>query len=198
VGRVGRRFLIKQILGGIKYTSGNRLSILSYLDSGAPMDKGNRSMRFFTSFALASLCFSACMTAEDIFTSGRIENICSNAIPTCADVAGCVLNSDQYLRGEFPGGQVVIVRTEVDQARVVARFLLSQEMYPGMLMSVSACSTGCGQCDEEINKDQNLFKLAGDDGILEYHLDIQGRGDHKVEFFSDMASKYLFTIEIEE
>jgi hypothetical protein len=162
------------------------------------MDKGNRLIQWLASFAWAGLLLISCTAAEDIFTSGRIENLCSNAIPTCGGMAGCVLTSDQYLQGEFPGGQVVIVRTEADRARVVARFLLSQEMYPGMLMSVSACSTGCAECDEGINKDQNLFDLAGDDGILEYHLDIQGRGDHKLEFFSDMASKYLFTVEIEE
>ena len=141
---------------------------------------------------------AGCMTAEDMFTSGRIENLCSGAIPICGDVAGCVLNTEQYLRGEFPGDQVVIVRSEIDRARLVARFLLSQEMYPGMFLSVRACSTGCAQCDEEIIKDKNLFDEAGDDGILEYHLDIEGLGDHKVEFFSDMTAKYHFTVELEE
>ncbi|MBN1656640.1 MAG: hypothetical protein JXA30_22905 [Deltaproteobacteria bacterium] len=143
-------------------------------------------------------CVAGCMSAEDIFTSGRIENLCSNAVPICGDVAGCVLSDEHYIRGEFPGDQVVIVRSEVDRVRIVARFLLSQEMYPGMFMSVRACSIGCAQCEEEISKDKNLFELANDDGILEYHLDVEGRGDHKVEYFSDMAAKYLFTIELEE
>jgi hypothetical protein len=139
-----------------------------------------------------------CAGAEDIFTSGRIENICSNAIPSCGEMAGCVLNSDQYLSGEFPGGQVVIVRSESTPSRIVARFLLSKQMFPGTVMSVNGCSTGCGDCHEEISKDQNLFELAGNDAILEYHLDVKGRGDHKVEFFSDMAAKYLFTVDLEE
>lgn len=141
---------------------------------------------------------AGCMTAEDMFTSGRIENLCSNAIPICGDVAGCVLNSEQFLRGEFPGDQVVIVRSQIDPARIVARFLLSQEMFPGTFLSVRACSVGCAQCDEEVIKDKNLFDEAGDDGILEYHLDIEGLGDHKVEFFSDMTAEYHFTVELEE
>jgi len=149
-------------------------------------------------FVLLWPFLAGCMSAEDSFTSGRIENLCSGAIPICGDVAGCVLNTDQYLNGEFPGDQVVVVRSEIDRARLVARFLLSQEMYPGMLLSVRACSIGCAQCDEKVIKDKNLFDEAGDDGILEYHLTIEGRGDHKVEFFSDMAAAYYFTVELEE
>jgi len=133
-----------------------------------------------------------------MFTEGKIENICSNAIPICGDVAGCVLGTDQYIRGEFPGGQVVIVRCEAEKTRITARFLLSQQMYPGTTMSVRGCSTGCATCDEKISKDRNLFDLAGDDSILEYELEVTGRGDHKLEFFSDMAATYLAAVILEE
>lgn len=141
---------------------------------------------------------AGCRDAEDIFTSGRIENRCDNAIPVCSAQAGCILNSDQFLRGEFPGAQLVIVRSEVEKARLVVRFLLFDQTYPSTMLQVKAYAPGCGEFDEEISKDRNLFDLAGDDGVIEYHLEMNGIGDHLVEFFSDMHAGFLFTIDIEE
>ena len=43
-----------------------------------------------------------------------------------------------------------------------------------------------------------LFDLAGDDGIIEAHLDVEGRGDHLVEFFSDMTARFLLVIDQED
>jgi hypothetical protein len=140
----------------------------------------------------------ACTDAEGIFTSGRIENRCNGAIPVCGLQAGCVLGTDQYLRGEFPGGQNLIVRTEVEQARLVARLLLIDPMAPGTELLVKACSTDCGKCEKNLSTDVNLFDLAGDDNIVESHLDVEGIGDHRVEIFSDMTSEFLFTVDIEE
>lgn len=139
----------------------------------------------------------ACFDAESIFTSGRIENRCDGAIPVCSEQAGCVLGTDQYLSGDFPGGQTVIVRTEVEKARLITRFLLVEPMFPGSFFYVHAYS-GCGEYDKGESRDRNLFDLAGDDGVLEYHLDVTGRGDHRVEFFSDMTSGFLFTVDVEE
>ena len=158
--------------------------------------------RFRSAAALAAgvvgLCLVGCQTAEEIFTAGRIENRCSNAIPVCGYIAACVLGQDQYLRGQFPGGQRVIVRTEVDQARLIARFLLVDERFPGSEIFVRAYSTGCGDYEEGHAVDVDLFELAGNDGIIEYGLDVTGIGDHMVELFSDMSAEFLFRVDIEE
>ncbi len=146
----------------------------------------------------ASLFIAGCADAESTFTSGRIETLCNDSIPVCSVMAGCTLGTDQYLKGEFPGGQHTIVRTDVDEARLVARFLLSDQVFPGTEFLVRAYDTGCADFDEGLTNDRNLFELAGADGILEYHVDVVGRGDHLVEFFSDMAAGFLFAVDIEE
>jgi hypothetical protein len=92
----------------------------------------------------------------------------------------------------------VIVRTDVDPARLVTRFLLIDQTFPGTEMQVRAYDTGCGDFDEQVYRDVDLFELAGDDGILELHLDVEGLGDHMVELFSDMGSGYLFQVDIED
>jgi len=151
-----------------------------------------------TLLALAAASVSGCQSREEIFTGGRIENRCNGAIPVCGQQAACVLSTDQYIRGTFPGGARVIIRTDVDPARLVTRFLLIDQTFPGTEMQVRAYDTGCGDFDEQLYRDVDLFDLAGDDGTLEYHLDVEGRGDHMVELFSDMGSGYLFQVDIED
>lgn len=141
---------------------------------------------------------AGCATSEEIFTRGRIENRCNGSIPVCDDLAACVLSEEQYLRGQFPGGQKLIVRTENDRARLITRFLLVDERYPGTTIFVRAYSTGCGDYSEGLAEDVDLFKLAGGDGIIEYGLNVTGLGDHLVQIFSDMSAEFLFRVDIED
>jgi len=145
-----------------------------------------------------ALWASGCANREDIFSGGRIENRCNGAVPVCGQQAACVLSTDQYIRSTFPGGMRIITRTDVDPARFVLRFLLIDQTFPGTEMQVRAFDTGCGDFAEEVSRDVDLFDLAGGDGVLEYNLDVAGRGDHMVEIFSDMGSGYLFTVSVEE
>ncbi len=160
------------------------------------------SVRYGFLLALVAGAFATtsagCLTAEEIFTQGRLENRCSDSIPVCGYVAACVLGQDQYLHGDFPGGQRIIVRTEVDKVQLITRFLLVDERFPGSEIFVRAYSTGCGDYDEGHAVDVDLFDLAGNDGVIEYGLDVTGRGDHMVELFSDMSAEFMFRVDIEE
>ena len=152
-----------------------------------------------TAMAMVVLASAAgCADAEEIFTSGRIENRCNGSIPVCGFQASCILTTDQYLRGEFPGGQRLIVRTEIDQARLRARFLLTEQRYPGTELFARAFSTGCSEYDEEKTLGEDIFDVIGAEGIVEYELDVEGRGDHMVEIFSDMSAAFLFLVEIDD
>ncbi len=148
--------------------------------------------------AVALAWLAGCATSEEIFTRGRIENRCNGSIPVCDELAACVLSQDQYLRGDFPGGQKIIVRTEDDRAQLITRFLLVDERYPGTTIFVRAYSTGCGDYSEGLAEDVDLFELAGGDGIIEYGLNVTGLGDHFVEIFSDMSAEFLFRVDIED
>jgi hypothetical protein len=139
-----------------------------------------------------------CATAEDIFTEGRIENRCNDSVPVCGFQAGCVLGEDQFLAGRFPGGQRVIMRTESEQTRIILRFLLVDRVFPGTQIITRAYDTGCSDFFDARYEDRDLFDLSGDEGILEFRLDVEGRGDHMVEVFSDMGSGFLMTLTPEE
>lgn len=139
-----------------------------------------------------------CSDDESAFIQGRLENRCNGAIPVCGFQAACVLGADQFIRGRFPGGQRVIVRTQTDPTQIRTRFLLLDQKFPGSEIAVRAFDTGCGDFDEEQAVDRDLFDLAGDDGIIEYTLEVEGRGDHYVDVFSDMTSDFIFKVELED
>lgn len=141
---------------------------------------------------------AGCGTDVDIFTDGRLEDRCTGAVPACGVQAGCVLDRDEYYQGAFPGGKYFIVRTETERAVLDTRVLLVDGTFPGNLFYVRAYDVGCGGFDEGRGEDRNLFDLAGDDGILEYGLEVTGKGDHLVEVFSDMTSTFYLTTDVDE
>jgi len=151
-----------------------------------------------TSASLPTECNTIFFAEPLFFTLGRTSNPCTDSVPVCDDIAACVLSSDQYLHGLFPGGQRLIVPTEIDQAHLITRFLLVEQRYAGTEILVRAYSTDCGDYDEGHAEGVDLFELAGDDGIIEYGLDVSGLGDHMVELYSDMSADFMFRIDIGE
>lgn len=150
------------------------------------------------SWLLGLLLLNGCQSAEDAFTDGRIEQLCDRSVPVCNSQASCVLSTDQYLEGAFPGGLKIIVRTETDEATLIVRTLLTDPRFPGTEYQVAAYDTGCSVPEEVLIQDQDLFDLAGDDGVIEHHLQVTGRGDHLVELFSDMSASFLFRVDVDE
>ena len=149
--------------------------------------------------ALAALVLCAgCIDDESIFTQGRLENLCNQSIPACATQAACVLGNKDFYRGQFPGGLRIIVRSELDQAALIVRFLLTEQLFPGTEILVQARTVDCGDVVEEHPQDIDLFELAGQDRTLDFELDFPGKGDHLVEIFSDMSAEYLMTTTVEE
>lgn len=148
--------------------------------------------------SLALTGSAGCATSEDIFAADRIENLCNDALPVCGQRAGCVLTSEEYLRGRFPGGQQIIVRTPTAASRLTVRIYLEQQVFPGTELQIRAGNTGCDGFDEVLQQDVDFFELAGDSQTIEKELEVEGRGDHLVEFFSDMASSFFLTIDVEE
>lgn len=144
------------------------------------------------------LVMGGCASEEDIFAGARIENLCNDALPVCGQRAGCVLIGSEYIRARFPGGQRFIVRTPTANSHLIVRILLVDQVFPGTELLVRAGNTGCDGFDEILQQDVNLFDVAGDSQVLEKELEVVGRGDHLVEVFSDMATGYLLTVEVDD
>lgn len=141
---------------------------------------------------------SSCINDEDVFIGDRLENLCDSNIPVCNKQASCLLKDSDFFRGEFPGGLRVISRSRFENADLIARFMFTEELYPGTEMQVRTFTADCSDFTEEHPVNVDIFRLAGDDLTLEFQMHMPGLGDHLVEIFSDMSATYLMTLSIEE
>ncbi|MCA9547713.1 MAG: hypothetical protein KC613_25090 [Myxococcales bacterium] len=146
-------------------------------------------------WALA-LAAAGCVDAEQAFTDGRLEDPCAGAVPVCQTRAACVLDPDEFVQGTFPGAQRLIVRTDVDRARVRVRLLFTEQVYPGTELQLDLWTPGCGDRERARLVDIDLFERAGADGILEFTLAAPGRGDHLLDVYSDLSARWTLTVDV--
>ncbi len=147
-------------------------------------------------WGLACLGLAGCVDAEQAFTDGRLEDPCAASVPVCQTRAACVLAPDEYVRGTFPGAQRLIVRTDVDQAKVRVRLLFTEQVYPGTELQLDLWTPGCGDRDRARLVDVDLFDRAGADGVLTFTLDAPGRGDHLLDVYSDLSARWTLTVDV--
>lgn len=147
--------------------------------------------------ALITLTAAGCESQEEEFTHGRLEQLCQGAIPICDLYAGCVLASDEFIAGRFPGAQRAIVPVESGQHRLRIRLLFSEMVFPGTEFLLQVNDVGCGRVEQEQLLDVDVFGRAGGDRVLQFDVDLKDDdgGDRLVEIFSDMAASWLLVIE---
>lgn len=147
--------------------------------------------------ALALTLGAGCVTAEQAFTEGRLEDLCNGVVPVCNVQASCVLDAKKFVRSSFPGGRRLLVRTDEEGKQLVVRIFFTEMIYPGTELLVQAHSPECAGFDSELLIDVDIFDLAGDDLTLIFELEVPEKGDHLLEVFSDMSAGYLLTVDVE-
>lgn len=145
-----------------------------------------------------ALTLGGCFSDQDIFTQGRVEDLCAGVVPICHRQAGCVMDDTHFASGAFPGEFPVVAHSDTRDATLRVRILLTDMVYPGTELLVQAHSPDCGDAQLEHLVDIDLFDYAGDDRILDLELALPEAGDHLVEIYSDMAAEYLLTVDVEE
>ncbi|MCC6619845.1 MAG: hypothetical protein IT385_01240 [Deltaproteobacteria bacterium] len=139
---------------------------------------------------------AACESAEDNFVGARLERLCTQSIPICEVTASCILDDRSFVESTFPGGLRLLVPSEGDAATVEVRLYLVTQVAPGTELSVQANAPGCGEVDEVVLSDVDLFEAAGGDRTFSWRLALPRRGDHLVEVWSDMSARYLLTVDV--
>ncbi len=124
-------------------------------------------------------------------TAGDSFNQCQDNIPAaCGNIAHCVLGSDQYLQGEFPGSQMLVIRTQAPQ-QVTFSFAFTDRISAGTSLTLSSTEPDCSE-KATYTSHGDLFKLAGASGILSFSLTLTEAGDHLIQFSSDAYCSYQF------
>ena len=136
-----------------------------------------------------------CYSRADEFTQGRLHSVCSASIPVCQTRATCVVDDQSYIKGVFPGAERAIIYAPHPRTQVHVRILLDELQSPGTEFMIRAFQIGCIEKKEERIKDTNIFIRAGGDRVLDFTFDLEGRGDHLIEWFSDATAKYVLNVD---
>ena len=128
---------------------------------------------------------------ESHFTLGRDRTVCEDNIPTaCGTIARCVLDTDHYLDGEFPSGRRFIVRT-MGEADLRFELYLDDRHAPGTSLRLEVSEPSCNEKSIYDSGGVDIFKAAGDDGIIAMPVHTTRPGDHLVELSSDAYCSYF-------
>jgi hypothetical protein len=149
-------------------------------------------------FAVSSLLFGVgCgIGNEGGFIDGRTLDECFETIPVCSTTAGCRLGGDRYIETRFPGTVQFIVPAPAEAVIKVGMFFRNPRAV-GLDTRVIVYETGCTFPYEWIPPQSDIFRLAGDDGILIREQQVFQDGDHLVEITSDSTTEVLIRAEIE-
>ena len=151
----------------------------------------------YTFFLLGvSVGLSSCQSRQETFTQGRLESLCEASLPICKTRVTCTLDESSYISGIFPGAQSAVIYTPHPQTDIKVLLLLDEQVYPGTELMVRVYQVGCVEVKEEKWIDVDLFEQAGDDRIIELDFEVEGRGDHLIEIFSDATASYSLGIQM--
>jgi len=122
-------------------------------------------------------------------TAGDSLNQCQDNVPAaCGTIAHCVLDSDQYLQGNFPGSQTFVIRTTGPE-RVTFSFTFDNRVSPGSGLTLTATEPDCSE-KSTYTSQGDIFEIAGASGIISFPLTMTEPGDHLIQFSSDAYCSY--------
>jgi hypothetical protein len=143
---------------------------------------------------LLGLC--AC-DKKSFFTLGRDHTVCEDSIPTaCGATARCILDTDHYIDGDFPGGRKFIVRT-MGEADLKFELFFDDRHAPGTSLRLELSEPGCNEKSTYDSAGTDIFKDAGMDGILAIAMHATRPGDHLVELSSDAYCSFVLRLSME-
>ena len=141
----------------------------------------------------------SCQTAQEEFIGDRLLEICNDSYMLCNFPTGCVLNSDHYVKGSFPGVRRVVVESDERNAEFSVRLFLKNMKGSGTEMLVQLYEPNCTVNTENGRvhlEDVDIFDEAGDDHTLVFTTGVEGEGEHVLEIYSDASTEYLLIAEL--
>jgi hypothetical protein len=127
---------------------------------------------------------------ESTFALGRELEVCEENLPTaCGISARCVLDTDHYLEGTFPNARRFIARA-AGGTTMHFQVLLTDQYAPGTELQLTVHEPNCAESHVYDSAGQDLFRVAGSDGVILIPMLVSRPGDHLVEVVSDAYCSY--------
>ena len=144
---------------------------------------------------LSPLVMGGCTGGKDAFLDGRIEDSCNQAWPVCSTVAGCLLGTQSYMSGRFPGTAQFIVQL-AEPSSVSISVYLDGVTSTGTEASLTYYESGCqGRVPNKVTGTE-FTKESDQVGFFTRSASLQDIGDHLVTFRSDAQAEYVLKVDV--
>jgi len=145
--------------------------------------------------AIALAVVFSCGSPQDSFTSGRIQDPCSQTWPVCNTVAGCILGETNFVGGNFPGSFTFIVSTPAPST-ITVNIYLQTVTAAGTTTTITWFETGCTSSFPQTFPGNVFVGESQDQGVFNASQAVVGVGDHQLTVISDATASFLLSVDI--
>jgi hypothetical protein len=133
---------------------------------------------------------------KSAFIEGRVKDNCDRNWPICSQVAGCLLGTQSYIEGRFPGsGKFIVQLAEPSTVRV--HILIEDVSAQGQETSIDFFESGCVSRVRQVATGQVFVGENDQFGEFVRSADLVDVGDHLVSFTSDTACRYTLKVDVD-
>ena len=137
----------------------------------------------------------ACGGSREDFIGPRVKDTCDAAWPVCSQVAGCILGTESYAEGRFPGrGRFIVQVPEASTIKV--SFYLEEVSAAGEETVVLFHEDGCRSRIRQAADGRAVLDSMEKFSEFTREADLTGVGDHLIEFESDMQARYVVKVDV--
>ena len=138
---------------------------------------------------------SGCSTPQDDFIGARVLDLCNSSWPVCDGYASCLLGSESYTQGNFPGSNQIIVQT-LATSNIQLSFLLSNLTAAGGTFNIVWWEPGCTEAVRTSVEGQVVATESQAIGVFARSAQLNVAGYHLVTYQSTTAASYLLKVEV--
>ncbi|AKQ68755.1 hypothetical protein A176_005667 [Myxococcus hansupus] len=144
---------------------------------------------------LFALLMGGCDGTREDFIGARVRDTCGAAWPVCNRVAGCILGSESYSEGRFPGRQQFIVQLK-EASTVRVSLFLEDATAAGRETVVQFHEEGCRARIRRATEGRAVLDLMERQGAFTQEAELTGVGDHLIEVESDLQARYIVKVDV--
>ena len=145
--------------------------------------------------AFLLLATPGCGDRRSDFLGARVEDRCDESWPICDTVAGCILGHESYRSGRFPGHGRFIVRL-AEPSLVRVSFFLENVGASGERTIITWHEEACRARIREEVSGRTFVGEAQRYESVSREAELDGVGDHLIEFESDAQAEYLVKVDV--
>lgn len=138
---------------------------------------------------------NGCSSPQDDFIGARVRDLCNESWPVCDGVGSCLLGSESYTQGNFPGSNQIIVQT-LTTSKIQLSFFLSNLTAAGETFSIVWWEPGCADAVRTTVDGQTVAEESQAIGVFARSAQLNVAGYHLVTYQSTTQASYLLKVDV--